>query len=445
MSIRAISSTVLALLVLAACGADDPLTPPPPPPPPAPSFAVAERDIWQGGVVEVMATNLPEGGSGVMLELGQNNLAMEQVAPGTWLAVLPTDLVGTFPAGIRAGDQSFTLGDVRVHGAVETAHYPVGLGDFVQEARDWWYQGAPKYLVPSDQGLATIDLRSGSMVTAPGLMIWGMTSMGVTRDPDVFVFREAAGKPFVTWRLGPTPTVVDTLSYPLTGSGNIRGMAVLGSDRFLAYNGEFGRTYHEGQPGVWSTPHCGTRQSGDLYLTMAPGGSRMTVVTSGGFINMPCGTAETTRAVPIFDGSTGAVAFTSDLRAVDATAFNASGTQVALVGSVTGYTDHRIRIHNAATGALVVDIERPHVGLGVSYDPVRPLLYVVSRNGLEVTIYSTTDWSVVGTMKAPCLLGCISYIRLFPDIATGSLYAVETGNRDDGVAATRFTLPPVAP
>lgn len=354
-----LTGPVWLLLLVAACGPNEPMFREPEP------FQVLDLPAWSGG--EVRVTSAAFAWSAALPTV----LISDKAAPVTRLdsitvAVRLPIASGTLSLRVKAPGVDPLPRDIRLAG-LDTGW----VGPALASLPEVWPTGSPVPSIVAITGghLVQLDLRFGTVAQLlPESMVDArcVTVPGLAVDPNILVVASSSDSvcgALEAWAIRPRPSVKDSgpafgYVFPFQTAGPV---FYLGSGRWLLsrVNQDSIMLATRGANGSYTYTGLPYRPSTEMRFKVSPRGDR--ALPTGMF-----------GSAPVFDLPSGAVAYTIQARAIGGAAFSEGGDTL-FVSDDTG-----VQVRDATTGAWLDEISVPSYGIyDIVVDPGRPWLYVL--------------------------------------------------------------------
>lgn len=419
----------LSLLVVCAAALSC-HSPEEPVPPSAPVMAVAEA--WAGSTVMIHGGALSEGGDSAVVQLSSGvTLPLARVNDTTMSFAVPPTLGGQVLAHLKLNSDSVYLGPLLVNGYVSTQTYAPNIvydAYPLKTASHATVIGGTTVCAGTcgQIGFTVFDLDVRTFTTYDSILDYSILhGPGPTYLDSTFVLAGRDGA-LRTWRLAADHSVAESAPALNVGCCGVWQAMRLGPNAWLL----------TGKLGV-STPLSNIMISEPQGVYLSPRKDRATIAVN-----------YAAAGTPVFDASGQLVYTVSQVRNPKGIDFSADGGSLAIAGG--SFFDpgqaSRLLLVNATTGVVLRDTLLGRPAFAVSFDPVRPLLYVgvTGVGGFPtVLVLNASTLEVAGNLAVPtsgmpCALQDCSH-GVIALSATNSLYVFWSYNGPS--RAYRFTLP----
>ncbi|HKV74323.1 MAG TPA: hypothetical protein VJN95_07380, partial [Gemmatimonadales bacterium] len=202
MTRHSIAGALAAAALIAACDSPQAVTPPPTGP-----FSISPVDPWAGSTVLIRSADFSAHGHGAFVRLGTDSLALTRVDDTTMSAAIPDTVGGEFTPQVVVDGLSFPLQPITISGYASYHQYEPWLE---QDIYAWPRTGAASVMGGTATGLTFIDLDAGTVTTDDTILNLNyIRGPGATYRDSVFLLARA-GSALESWRLLPTPALLDT-------------------------------------------------------------------------------------------------------------------------------------------------------------------------------------------------------------------------------------------
>lgn len=352
-----------------------------------------------------------------MITVSDSDVLLVRIDDTTMSALLPATLGGSVAPVLKLDGYQLPLASITVYGFAAMHSYE----ESTHEATVWPRTGRAVVMGFSDEtgGLSFFDLDATTVTTLPQVH-YLLHSPGATYQDSVFLFK-LGDDSIESWRVLPVPERLATYG----GIGDLANWEAmqLGPNQWLTAS-KSGITY----------PTGGVQTFQPQGVSMSPRHDRATLRTLG---------SDPLTGVPVFDVSSGRIAYTVPLKvAIDAD-FSSDGELLAMTGGSVFVSDQkRVMLFRASAGEVLGDTTFDRSVYSVAIDPSRPLLYVGTRTGNRPTIVvlDRATFRAVGEMQAPAYVSAAAYPGVIALNSQNGLYFFWYGNGDPS-PAWKFTLP----
>lgn len=369
--------------------------------PPNGVYTVLDRALWPGGALRVTSEDFARYGDDATLELGTVTVPLERVDDQTLQATLPAGVAGKIVPVLKFASYSYPLDEITIAGFAGARELPpaaqIGYDAYVTRI-----SGVPTVIGGNlDGDLARVNLRTGTVAVSEGALDANtLRGPGMTPTPGEWLLRSDGG--IERWAIDATPHKIGDIDE--TSTLFTRQLAELSPNRLLVTTSMTWRilTRPDGtSPYVETAAGTGFSEPEGIHLSAAADRAvaRVDRVIAG---------------VPIFEMSTGTVAYLSDLHSVRGVDFSADGSRIALAGGkgdgVPGTGPNgmpTLEVLRATDGTVLASLALPYNPFAVAFDPAgRWVVVGVSvpvgagfRPG--VMLLDPTDLSPVAELSAP--------------------------------------------
>lgn len=428
----------IALLLLAACEAEGPVTPPL-----VPSYTLPAR-AWAGGQLLIRSDSFSATTAMPTVRIGTVDVLVQRQGDTAFVAAVPDSMAGARPVQLIWPARSVTAGSVVVDGVVAQTTIPftypgisnpgtvVGIGG---TARAIALSGANKEAM-------LIDLDAGT-VSPIGARMGGSSTWepGPTADPEVFLFPTATRNQVERWRVAPSPQRLETFSVFLPSY--MPSFAEYAPGEVLAQSGSAPQWATHSPERFFVPPTVTPRAEGNDRITLSPRGDRL--ISNGSGLRVEDGGTTVGVGAAVVGLPQRQVMFRiPGLRESLYQAFSRDGSELALLGAQDG-VGRVLVVVDATDGAVRhTRLMADSLGWAVAYDPVRPLVYLLvapsgARNRAALLVLDRVGWRQVGRIAIDCSTKCSEAV-----IVPSSQNAVYVMGRGDFTAihSVRVSLPP---
>lgn len=352
-----------ALILSGACNSD-----PVSVSPPNGDYSIVDRSLWPGGTLQVTSGDFARYGDDATLTLGEATVPLERVDDQTLEVAIPADLSGKLVPVLHFASYSYPLDEITVAGFAGARQLP-------PEAQIEWdayvttINGSPTVIGINLSGdLARINLRTGAVGVTPGDFGGsGAHGPGMTLTPGEWLLFGEHGHEL--WRIDGAPHKIADVP----GIEVSRQVAQFGANSYLRTTSTSWSTWarpNQSSPFDMTDLGSGFSEPEGIHLSVAADRAiaRVDRVLSG---------------VPVFEMSTGSVAYVSDLHSVQGVDFSADGSRIALVGGkgdgVPGATQNGMptaEVLQASDGMVIASLALPYNPFAVAFDPAGRWLVV---------------------------------------------------------------------
>jgi hypothetical protein len=316
-------------------------------------FTLSATSVWAGDTIRISSPDL-EFLKHVMVEVGDDSLAVVSLDPTTVAVTMPATLAGSFtPRLLAEGQVPVTLSAIQVYGYLEHRSYTTWF--------DWGEMTVFPRNTPNVMGglqedaLGFVNLETHAERQTDTIFSsnW-LRRPGPTPDPTVFLLRARLDTLVRAWRLsGPVPVLVD--SFP--------GEATSFRHMMLLSTGHWFRGYHHTYQVDDRLPVTAEESEG---VFLSPRGDRATIMVDA----IPGG-------LEVFDAATGGVAYRLPLQQSDGVWFSDDGEVLAVVGkAINDQPESRVLLVRSSDGEVLGDTTLSGHAFGITMDGSRPYLYV---------------------------------------------------------------------
>ncbi|MEO8295880.1 MAG: hypothetical protein ABI613_10235 [Gemmatimonadota bacterium] len=385
-----------------------------------PDFLVTPGSQWSGGTIQVQShlfVGLP---TLPTISAGGLSMSVTRSDDSTLSAVLPILPSGNAAIEVDAGSDHFNLGNVQIAGfrrrvsaSSGFAFEPV-IATFAPAAGPVAVAG----IFPPDGSLGLVDLRTAVVSVVSGVEPPDFVNghgAGVSFTPRNFILRDSTGA-LGEWQVYPTLAYVDTTpDLALT-----RQIAHLHDQVWIVTHTHLTDLLRPGQP------DSSIQIEDPWRISLFPAADR--AVINGGYIGR----------APVFEMSTGNVAYTIPIDAIAGAASTSNGSRLFVVGDSVGET--QVRMLDASTGSVIQKLAV------VSGDFVSGL--ALSANGLQLFMGTLVDslpgvivfdvgansltlaGRLIAATDAACPANCNALVdaAVVEDAGSGTIFLVSLGD-----------------
>ena len=437
------------LIALLAC-ASDPAQPGPPPPPPI-EFSTTTDWYFAGGTLELKASEAVDATDELTLRLGDVAIALEQVDDHTWRGDVPTTMQGEQEITLTVNDDVREVDPVMIHGATDLAVTIDFPGRRFIGVTPHPLGGNARFFIPGDQGVARVNLDAPNFEYIPGMSgpSFDKAGRGPTPDPDVWIFSRQTEQGLWNaelWRIGDgIAEQVDSFVPVYYDDRRPEVLALLPGNRIL-WSQRIGEVIVPTSPelSAWQMALLFSLEGGDRVVTSAQ--ADRAVIEFANELQVVYPEVGSSFATPVFEYSTGQVAYSLPYMSVGYAAFSADGSLLAVDSMTCCGRNGSVRVHDAANGDLKASLPTSGSYLhAIDFDPRRPYLYLLDRavNGASIlTVVSTSTWETVGRISVPVLIDSgIIMVRLVHSDQNG-VWVVRTPGGSEQIGGVKVSLPP---
>jgi len=358
-----------------------------------PTFTLREERAWAGGTIRIHATGVAKTHGTLEARVGTLPAGMTRMDDSTFVLDVPKESSGSQPVTIAGGGESFEAGTVQVAGFDSWTMIDLSAVSYsmlpLEDPTD------AVVALTSVAGLELINLSAGTRVSYPAYRPDCMVAPNPSYRPGVVTIDDDQG---VVHALQYDHASKGLVSLGPTEAGCGRHVMEIGPQVFMKLFNHTGQIVRLPGAAPVDQPAEDFQVEDADAVVMSPARNRATMQPSSAL-----------QGLPVFSSPEGELAYRiPDVVYLDRVTFSPDGDQLALVYKPDqGVGSRVLRIYDALTGSPIHEraLEGTDLVFGLTYDPVRPLLYLVSADSetgrISLEVRRTGDLGAVGRMDAP--------------------------------------------
>jgi len=349
-----------ALIAVGACSSDPTTISPP-----NGEYVILPRSLWPGGTVRVTSGDFARYGDDATLELGGTTVPLERVDDQTLQATIPADFSGRAVPMLRFDSYSYPLDEITVAGYAGSRDLPEE-GHIAWDAYVTTIGGVPHVIGGNLTGdLARVNLRTGIVsVSVDALEYNSLRGPGMTPTAGQWLLN--GGNGIELWRIDGAPQKIDDSFHGTLPTGFTRQIAQLTANSYLQTTNR-----------SWSIATRPDANSAFVETASGEGFDESEGLHLSTLADRAVARVNWARnGVPVFEMSTGTVAYVTDLHSVQGVDFSADGARIALAGGkgdgVPGTSANglpTVELIRASDGKVLASLALPFSPFAVAFDP----------------------------------------------------------------------------